>query len=99
MISRLYCPQCRSQTVHEAKDVSHVLHLILSVLTGGLWLPIWLWYGLGGSRVYHCRQCGSEYRSTLSRWTARLIGVAMIAVLLCVLALLIFFISVIASLN
>ena len=28
------------------KDTSHILHLILSIITVGMWIPIWLLCGL-----------------------------------------------------
>lgn len=35
---------------------NHILHLILSVLTGGLWLPVWLIVGVANShRAYHMK--------------------------------------------
>lgn len=32
------------------KSCSHVVHFILSILTGGFWLPIWLAFGVHVSR-------------------------------------------------
>lgn len=28
----------------------HILHLLLTVFTGGLWLPVWIYLGIRGSR-------------------------------------------------
>ena len=33
----------------QKKQTSHVLHLLLSVLTGGLWLVIWLLCGIANA--------------------------------------------------
>ncbi len=33
----------------QKKQTSHILHLLLSLLTGGLWLIIWLWCGVANS--------------------------------------------------
>jgi hypothetical protein len=39
-------------TVSKGKETRHILHLVLSVLTFGVWLPIWavLWLGMGMRR-------------------------------------------------
>jgi len=53
-----YCKQCDAQRVVFRKGTSHILHLILSVLTGGIWLIVWLLLAvkIGGWR---CQTCGS----------------------------------------
>ena len=33
----------------DVKTTNHLIHAVLSVLTGGLWLPVWLLAYLGGS--------------------------------------------------
>jgi len=38
----LHCRKEGYQTPHQVKKASHLLHLILSIITGGLWVPIWL---------------------------------------------------------
>jgi len=40
---------------------NHVLHLLLSILTAGIWLIIWILISLSGGisrRSYHVDQCG-----------------------------------------
>jgi hypothetical protein len=39
---------------------NHVLHLILSLVTFGLWLPIWLLISAGGLGGWRCTQCGHK---------------------------------------
>jgi rRNA maturation protein Nop10 len=38
-----HCPTCGRQTLHLDQHAScnHILHLILSLVTCGLWLPVW----------------------------------------------------------
>lgn len=52
------CAQCGKRVVVFRKGTSHVLHLILSILTAGLWLIVWLGTAIkfGGWR---CAECGS----------------------------------------
>lgn len=54
-----FCERCQKQGVVFRKRPNHILHLILSVLTGGIWIIVWLLLSLkvGGWR---CAACGSE---------------------------------------
>lgn len=54
-----YCRECDKQVVAFKPGTNHILHLILSLITGGLWLPVWLILVLtrGGWR---CEQCGRK---------------------------------------
>jgi hypothetical protein len=40
----LFCTECDKTTTHIGCEThtNHILHLLLSVFTGGLWLPVWL---------------------------------------------------------
>lgn len=58
--STAYCATCARQSRFEKPRINHVLHLILSVLTVGLWaLLVWLPLGLMNSaRKPKCSTCG-----------------------------------------
>lgn len=59
--NRGWCVSCRQYVRGEKKAPSHILHLILAVLTGGFWLIVWLFIALWvGSRSYLCPTCGHE---------------------------------------
>jgi len=51
-----HCPMCGAERICERPGPNHVLHLLLSLLTGGLWLFVWLVACLrvGG---WHCTVC------------------------------------------
>lgn len=55
--SQMWCPRCNSHTLAQRPGASHLLHLVLTVLTVGLWLPVWILCAvrIGGWR---CQQCG-----------------------------------------
>lgn len=56
-----YCATCGRQTLHTKARVNHVLHLILSVLTAGLWLFVWAALGMSNSASRtRCAGCGSK---------------------------------------
>lgn len=54
-IARGKCKHC-GQVKVEIQTPNHILHLLMAVATGGLWLIVWL---LQGSAV-RCSQCGRK---------------------------------------
>lgn len=57
---RMYCPTCGDYRRADSPGASHVLHLLLSLLSCGLWVPIWFMIGLTSN--YCCAACGSRAR-------------------------------------
>jgi len=58
-----FCKKCdkKVKLVRPQPKVTHLLHLVLSVLTSGLWIIIWfiaIIYAY--SREYRCNECGSN---------------------------------------
>jgi len=53
-----HCKQCKEMRVVRRPGTNHILHLILTVLTAGLWLIVWIGVSIkfGGWR---CSTCGS----------------------------------------
>ncbi len=54
-----YCKYCGQQRKFERPGTNHILHLILSILTVGLWIPVWILSAIkiGGWR---CSFCGKR---------------------------------------
>jgi hypothetical protein len=54
-----YCKRCNRQMLVARAATNHVLHLILSVLSLGFWIPIWILSSIkfGGWR---CQVCGGK---------------------------------------
>ncbi|MCP4076353.1 MAG: hypothetical protein GY744_09230 [Gammaproteobacteria bacterium] len=54
-----YCKNCKENRKVERADTNHILHLLLSIITAGLWLIVWLLISvkIGGWR---CSTCGSK---------------------------------------
>ncbi len=61
--SLYYCEQCEKTTLHLEKKTEHLLHLLLSVVTAGAWIPVWLLMSMGTSDP-RCTVCGrkAKYR-------------------------------------
>ena len=54
-----FCKSCNKQSVVFRKGTNHILHLLLTLVTVGLWLIVWVGCTIkfGGWR---CTTCGSS---------------------------------------
>jgi len=65
----LYCKHCKKDTLHyrNKTGVNYLLHLILIILTAGLWIPFFLLSLFGSiellSNPWICSICGTKYKS------------------------------------
>lgn len=48
--------------MHYEQGTSHVLHLLLSVITVGVWLPIWALVAIDNHGRGQCSVCGEKRR-------------------------------------
>ena len=55
-----YCQECKAHTLVKRNGVNHILHLLLSVFTVALWVPIWIFLCLFKQGGWRCQQCGSD---------------------------------------
>lgn len=55
-----YCTHCQKNTMVTGTKPNHVLHLVLSILTAGIWLIVWLLVSIGKMGGYRCTQCGNK---------------------------------------
>jgi len=80
---RHYCSTCRRDVRADAQPRSHVLHLMLTVITFGVWAGPWMWLAMCPRTV--CHECGSATYG--GRWRHHLTNAACVVVLiLCGLA-------------
>lgn len=67
--SRQECDYCERVTKHE-RDIgqpNHILHLLASVFTAGLWIPVWVYLSVTQSKgKWSCSQCGSVPESEIT---------------------------------
>lgn len=76
-----YCNQCNANVLAqrqveeiEISKTNHILHLLLSIFTGGIWIPMWILIAITGSfanavraligaplSYWHCTKCGREW--------------------------------------
>ena len=55
-----HCVHCKKNVMAQANKPNHVLHLILTVITAGLWAIVWLLLAAGSSGNYRCTECGQK---------------------------------------
>lgn len=55
-----HCPSCDAHVMGIRNTPNHILHLLLSLVTMGLWLPVWLIVGATSDPRYYCTQCGTS---------------------------------------
>ncbi len=55
-----FCQECSSYTLVKRRGVSHVLHLLLSLFTIGLWVFVWIALALLNVGGWRCQTCGSD---------------------------------------
>lgn len=55
-----YCQRCHRHTLHTKEQLSNGMGCLLTVVTGGLFIPLWLLYGILilPFRPFRCQQCG-----------------------------------------
>ena len=61
--ARRFCRECGANTLHSKEHFSDGWGCLLSILTGGLFLPLWFIVGIFDSlKPYRCQNCGRAKR-------------------------------------
>ncbi len=61
---RMYCPEENKYVLAERTKPNHLLHLVLTLLTFGLWLIVWILVSFSsGLSSYRCPSCGARTKS------------------------------------
>lgn len=55
-----HCPKCAKHTLHVEESCSHILHLLLSVISAGFWIPVWILMALNAKTTGQCTVCGRK---------------------------------------
>jgi hypothetical protein len=64
---RMYCEDCKKVVkAEDTKRINHPLHILLTLLTSGMWLVVYGCILIGGPK-YSCSECGS-YRIEKSEY-------------------------------
>ena len=57
-----FCPCCGRQVLLHRQGPNHLLHLVLSIVTGGVWLIVWAalaWSAGVWPEPWRCTVCGA----------------------------------------
>ncbi len=57
---RMFCEDDLKMVLAEKQTPNHVLHLLLSVVTAGFWIPVWILVSVFGGGPYKCPSCGAR---------------------------------------
>ena len=63
----VYCKNCKKSTVQVKQRANHILHLLLSVFTVGIWLIVWFFIALFTSDTPTCTICGNVFKNNSNR--------------------------------
>jgi len=55
-----YCGHCEANVMAQGTKPNHLLHLVLSILTAGFWLIVWVLVSVGKIGGYRCTKCGNK---------------------------------------
>ena len=55
-----YCLYCQRRVAVSRPGPNHLMHLILTVLTAGAWLFVWLAVVIFRNKGWRCTQCGQK---------------------------------------
>lgn len=87
-----YCATCQRKTPHIKTTLSNVLHLLLTIVTVGLWLPVWIILGIrSGTARPACTICGNDTFlgmkvEPVPWWATALVGFVLVVVVAALLA-------------
>ena len=52
-----YCGNCKKEVGYHYDPINHIKHLLLTICSLGIWLPIWVCVVVAPSKM--CDQCGN----------------------------------------
>lgn len=55
-----YCNSCNANVMAQSNKPNHILHLILTIITGLLWGIVWILISVGAIGGYRCTTCGHK---------------------------------------
>lgn len=55
-----YCRTCQREVLAQKNTPNHILHLLLTLVTAGIWGIVWLIIVLTNVGGYRCTNCGNR---------------------------------------
>lgn len=66
------CTNCKKEVATKTQSVNHILHLLLSLFTAGLWLIVWILLSMTKREV--CIDCGKGSSTGVGVYVLILVG-------------------------
>lgn len=67
-VEMMWCNECQKNTGHIQQRMNHVLHLLGTIVTGGLWIIGWIASAVAWRRrPWLCMGCGYRYTTPSMR--------------------------------
>ena len=65
---RRYCPEDDRMVLAERQTPNHILHLLLTIISAGMWLIVWIPVAIVNDfNAYRCPICGGKTRHKAPR--------------------------------
>jgi hypothetical protein len=94
-----YCAACGTNTLFQRSTPHHLIHVLVTVFSCGLWLIPWMIFAWVHDSAYRCQTCGGE-PGTPAQKKARIAQAAAIdAIFIGILLTILIFISVYVAVN
>ena len=58
-LTQKFCRHCQRPVLARKPAPSHLLHLVLAILTGGFWVIVWVWATIF-QPPWRCSLCGKR---------------------------------------
>jgi rubrerythrin len=70
--SQRYCPVCRKNVLAIRQDINHIVHLLLTIITCGIWAIFWIGFAVDQTGwPWRCPNCGEKTIKTAKRILGR----------------------------
>ena len=53
-----HCSTCGDSVLAQRPGINHILHLLLTIVTGGIWAIVWILVAIFKFGGWRCTQCG-----------------------------------------
>jgi hypothetical protein len=80
------CPGCGQERMFKQHRPNHLMHALLTVFLGGIWLPVWLLAAFHPG-AYRCTACGAKYVKPRRPWSPAFALFGVVVIVLIVLGL------------
>ena len=55
-----FSDRCGCRSLHFRRAIDHVLHLLITVVSGGMWALVWIYLALNRDQ-WKCEECGCQW--------------------------------------